>query len=116
MLLPVLCSSPLPSMQMVFYNGAKPLSKAAHISVFPLNGLTEVSTGLKHLSAMLNNRHSAWRQGDGIEIKNDGRYKNSLSNGAVQIHVFFFECHCQRIGWMLRCATSQTLIRVVTGL
>ncbi|KAF4802994.1 hypothetical protein TURU_019556 [Turdus rufiventris] len=59
--------------QMVFYNGAKPLSKAAHISVFPLNGLTEVSTGLKHLSAMLHNRHSAWRQGDGIEIKNDGR-------------------------------------------
>lgn len=94
-----------------FLQWGKPPSKAAHASVFHLSGLAEVRTGSKHFNAMLHN--DAWRQGDGIETKNYGRYRHTLSNGAVQIHGFFFECHCQRIGWMLRCATSHTLIRAV---
>lgn len=94
-----------------FLQWGKPLSKAALMSVFHLRGLAEVRTGLKHFSAMLHNCHNAWRQRDGIEAKNDGRYKNSLSNEQqFKFMVSFFECHCQRIGWMLRCATSHTLI------
>lgn len=63
-----------------FLQWGKPLSKAALMSVSHLRGLAEVRTGLKHFSAMLHNCHNAWRQRDGIEAKNDGRYKNSLSN------------------------------------
>lgn len=101
---------------LLFHCGANPLLKAAHMSVFHINDLEEVRTGLKHFSAMLRNCHNAQRQGDGIETKNAGRYKNSLSNEALKTHGFFFECHCQSIGWMLRCAKSHTLIGVVTGL
>lgn len=101
---------------LLFYNGENPLLKAAHMFVFHLSDLAEVRTGLNHFSAMLHNCHNAWRQGDGIETENYGTYKSSLSNDAVEIPGFFFECHCQKIGWMLRCATSNILIRVVTGL
>lgn len=78
---------------LLFYSGANPPWKAARMSVFHLSGLAEVRTGLKHFSAMLHNCHNAWSQGSGIETKNGGRCKNTLSNGAVQIHGFFFEYH-----------------------
>lgn len=111
----ILCSGFLPTpVVSCFYHGAHPLTKGASLPVFHLNGLAEVRTGMKHFSATPHNCHGPWTQGNGTEAKNGGRYKNTPSNRAVQIHSFFFKCHCQRIGWMLRCPTSHTL-RLLAG-